>query len=104
MSLNSKLGIPEQVEAEMNLYPEMNGKICGLLRLSGQPHQAYAAQRIEELESLNAELLEAVELVVSLVEDGTIRVRPTERDKLLDALNMWNDVLHRADIAKAEEK
>lgn len=34
----------------MNTYPEMNEKIVGLLRMSDEPMNLYAAQRIEELD------------------------------------------------------
>ena len=35
---------------KIRTYPEMNEKILGILRLSEEPVQLYAAQRIEELE------------------------------------------------------
>lgn len=38
------------VSEQMNTYPEMNAKIVGILRASGDPTCLYAAQRIEELE------------------------------------------------------
>jgi hypothetical protein len=34
----------------MNTYPEMNEKIVGLLRISDNPVDLYAAQYIEELQ------------------------------------------------------
>lgn len=34
----------------MQTYPEMNGLIVGILRISDKPEVLYAAQRIEELE------------------------------------------------------
>ena len=34
----------------MNTYPEMNEKIVGLLRMSDNPVDLYAAQYIEELQ------------------------------------------------------
>lgn len=41
---------------KINLYPEMNGKISGLLRLSNQPAQMYAAELIDHLQKENKDL------------------------------------------------
>ncbi|MCK5615576.1 hypothetical protein KAR91_77645 [Candidatus Pacearchaeota archaeon] len=44
----------------MKTYPAMNKEIVGLLRISKRPHHLYAAQRIEELESITEELYQAL--------------------------------------------
>ena len=41
---------------EIKTYEEMNGKICGLLRLNGDNVSLYAAQLIKELEAENERL------------------------------------------------
>lgn len=65
----------------MNTYPEMNREICGILRISGKPTNAYAALRIEELETRVREL-ENLEKAVSnwLDEFSDISTRPTLED------------------------
>ena len=44
---------------KINTYPEMNEIVKDLLRWNGEPMNLYALARIEELEKMNAELLEA---------------------------------------------
>lgn len=44
--------------SEIRTYPEMNAKICGILEIGDDPMQAYAAQRIRELQDENELLLE----------------------------------------------
>lgn len=51
---------------EIKTYDEMNGKICGLLRFNGDNVSLYAAQRITELETENADLSARLENAVKL--------------------------------------
>ena len=41
---------------DIKTYPEMNGKICDILELSGDSHQVYASKRIKQLETENEKL------------------------------------------------
>ena len=43
--------------AEIHTYPEMNAKISGILRISDNPADLYAAQYIDELRAENEKLL-----------------------------------------------
>lgn len=46
----------------MHTYPEMNKKIVGLLKIdNSSPVNAYAAERIQELEAQNQELVKKLE-------------------------------------------
>ena len=49
----------------MTVYPEMNNKIVDLLRMGDTPVELYAAQRIEELELKNKELIDRVLEIVA---------------------------------------
>ena len=44
----------------MTVYQDMNNKIVDLLRMGDTPVELYAAQRIEELELKNKELIDHV--------------------------------------------
>ena len=56
-------------EGKMTVYPEMNNKIVELLRMGGTPVEFYAAQRIEELELKNKELIDRVLAVIDEVDE-----------------------------------
>jgi hypothetical protein len=54
---------------EINLYPEMNSKIAGILRINDEnPTNLYAAALIEHLQSENAQLRSDVALKVKMIE------------------------------------
>lgn len=48
-----------QAPEEVHTYPQMNETIKDLLRRSAEPMNLYILARIEELEKINAEMLEA---------------------------------------------
>ena len=59
----------------MTVYPDMNNKIVDLLRMGDTPVELYAAQRIEELELKNKELIDRVLEIIdntkqAFIEDG----------------------------------
>ena len=64
----------------MQTYPEMNEKIIGILRISEDAHQWYAAQRIEELEAENGKL--RAELKLRRHQMSQFPFCPDHRDKV----------------------
>ncbi len=46
--------------SEIHTYPEMDAKLVKILRISENPTSLYAAQRIEELETENQRLRDAL--------------------------------------------
>lgn len=57
----------------MTVYTEMNNKIVDLLRMGDTPVELYAAQRIEELELKNKELIERVLEIIDKERDSLTR-------------------------------
>lgn len=56
-------------------------------------HAAGKAADSEDSSDRIQELKQALALAVKLVEDDVIRVRPSEREQLMEALATWNRVL-----------
>jgi len=77
----------------MTLYSEMNNKIVDLLRMGDTPVELYAAQRIEELELKNKELIDRILEIIDkyatyifgngLSEENQIALWDDMRDKVL---------------------
>lgn len=61
----------------MTLYPEMNNKIVELLRMGNTPVELYAAQRIEELELKNKELIDRM---LKIIEEKNKRIYTEHRN------------------------
>lgn len=70
----------------MNLYPEMNEKIVGILRIGDEPSLLYAAALIESLQSENAALRER-QLTIECPHCG-LRFRTS--DKSVKWFGVWN--------------
>ena len=81
----------------METYKEMNSHIVELLRITKNPTDTYAADRIEQLEALNTELLETL---TALYQACVLADNHEELSEYVDGFLLDNA---RAAIAQATE-
>ncbi|MDC0763434.1 hypothetical protein POF51_22170 [Brevibacillus sp. AG] len=78
---------------EISTYPEMNDRIKDILTQSGLPVDAYAAKRIEELETESKRLREALEKVdvhIRSTSDPVPHIIQTLKNTLPEYKCWWN--------------
>lgn len=67
--------------------------------LAGGSRHTEAAAELRRLHEANQAMMEALKLAVTLVHVDAIRVRDSEKDKLIDALEQWNEAISKGEQA-----